>query len=183
MVMIPPDLHELESQEFDRWVIAGERFEWRHRVRGRHESVTFTRIMTMIGDWADTMSEPRDVVLTDVGCWLAHDPLTALNPPISVTAAEVVARTSTNNCWIAGVPKLVVEIVGHGQHPEWGRRIDGYLRAGVSMVWLVDPEPVRRRVDVFRPKSMRLVSCQPGGILTCPDLLPGFAAPVADFFR
>jgi Uma2 family endonuclease len=60
------------------------------------------------------------------------------------------------------------------------QKITDYLRAGVRLVWVVDPET--RKVVVNLPdKSPRTVSSEDE--LTGEGVLPGFRCRVADFFR
>ena len=57
---------------------------------------------------------------------------------------------------------------------------DEWLRAGAKEVWVVSPDA--QAVQVFRaggaPRFLR-----EHDTLTSPELLPGFAVPVADLFR
>ncbi|MFO0851770.1 MAG: Uma2 family endonuclease [Gemmataceae bacterium] len=180
MVVIPPELRALEDSAADRWIIDGQRFDWPHSVRGRREAIAFTRIRLALARWADGDSDPRDVVLTDVGCWLSCDPVTALDPPISVIAAETAARTAPNECWIAGVPRLAVEFAGPHRHPAWGQRTGAYLACGVRVVWVVETD--LRTVAVYKPGVPPVLYDPTQTISGDPDL-PGFSARVADFFR
>jgi Uma2 family endonuclease len=54
-----------------------------------------------------------------------------------------------------------------------------YLRAGVTEVWVIDPE--QKTVAVHRPTGAPL-HFRAGDTLVRSDLLPGFAEPVADLF-
>src|SRR5438045_3511929 len=57
-----------------------------------------------------------------------------------------------------------------------------YARAGVRLVWYVDPE--RKEVDVYprgNPKRKKTVGV--GGTLDGGDVLPGFTLPVAKIFE
>ncbi len=60
------------------------------------------------------------------------------------------------------------------------QKISEYLRTGVNMVWVIDPE--RRTVTVHRP-DRALVELGEGQELFGEDVLPGFRCHVADFFR
>jgi len=58
--------------------------------------------------------------------------------------------------------------------------VEARVDAGVTEVWVVDPED--RSVDLFRGdrKPIRLSNDQ---VLTSPDVLPGFECVVNEFFR
>ena len=53
------------------------------------------------------------------------------------------------------------------------------LRAGVSVVWVVDPR--RRTVEVIRPNAP-VETRREGDVLTCEPLLPSFALPLTTLF-
>lgn len=58
-------------------------------------------------------------------------------------------------------------------------KITDYLRNGVALVWLIDPNA--RTVTVYRPNK-RPVVYRENEELTGEDILPGFRCRVADFF-
>lgn len=59
-------------------------------------------------------------------------------------------------------------------------KADEYLDAGVRVVLIVDPETAN--VGVFRPNDLPQ-RFHAGDILALPDVLPGFAVPVKQFFE
>lgn len=77
-------------------------------------------------------------------------------------------------------PDLAVEVLSQGNTPrEMSRKLREYFRAGVRLVWIVDP--AGQRVTVYtspsRSKVVPLTGTLDGG-----KVLPGFALPVADLF-
>jgi Uma2 family endonuclease len=78
------------------------------------------------------------------------------------------------------IPKLVVEVLSPSdQMAKVNRRISQFLKRGVPLVWLVDPET--RSVTVYRPgKELRVV--QETDELTGEDVLPKLRFQVADLF-
>ena len=77
-------------------------------------------------------------------------------------------------------PDLVDEVVSPDDAYSTVReKVEEWLRAGVSVVWVVDP--LRRAVEVFRldaPVEM----LREGSTLTCESLLQGFALPLTTLF-
>jgi Uma2 family endonuclease len=78
------------------------------------------------------------------------------------------------------VPDLVVEVLSKGNTPrEMARKLDEYFRAGIRLVWYVDPK--RRTVRVYTgPDSstvLREHQTLDGG-----DVLPGFSLSIRDWF-
>lgn len=59
-------------------------------------------------------------------------------------------------------------------------KVDEYLRAGVSLVWVIDP--LTRTVRVHRADG-RLTDLRADDALDGEDVLPGFRCLVRDLFR
>jgi Uma2 family endonuclease len=78
------------------------------------------------------------------------------------------------------VPDLVVEILSANNTPaEMDRKRDEYFRAGVRLVWEIDPEPRAATVYAAGAPSAALDRSQ---TLDGGAALPGFALPLADLF-
>ena len=77
-------------------------------------------------------------------------------------------------------PDLVDEVVSPDDAYSTVReKVEEWLRAGVSVVWVVDP--LRRTVEVFRLDAPVEV-LREGSTLTCESLLSGFALPLTTLF-
>lgn len=79
------------------------------------------------------------------------------------------------------IPKLVVEVLSPSDR--WSRsirRITEFLRRGVALVWLVDPEG--RDITVYRSGRDPVVFSENDEI-TGEDVLPDFRCRVTDFFK
>jgi Uma2 family endonuclease len=79
------------------------------------------------------------------------------------------------------IPKLVVEVLSPSDR--WSRtirRITEFLRRGVALVWLVDPEG--RDITVYRAGRDPIVFAESDEI-TGEDVLPDLRLRVADFFK
>jgi Uma2 family endonuclease len=80
----------------------------------------------------------------------------------------------------AVVPDLIVEVLSKGNTPkEMARKRDEYFRAGVRLVWYVDPKKRTVRVYSASDQSVLLREDQ---TLDGADLLPGFALSIRDWF-
>jgi Uma2 family endonuclease len=106
---------------------------------------------------------PDTVRGPDVACFETSRPYADLNPK-----------------FVEQTPTLVVEVWSPNDRPgKMTRRVAGYLRAGVKVVWVIDPE--ERDVTVYRPgqddKVFDSKQELAGG-----DALPGFRCAVADLF-
>ncbi len=77
-------------------------------------------------------------------------------------------------------PELVVEVRSPSDH--WGQlfgKVGEYLRAGVTVVLVVDPKT--ETVSVYRDEGSQQILTA-ADELTLPDVLPGFRSPVSQFF-
>lgn len=88
-----------------------------------------------------------------------------------------------DGAWLEVPPDLAIEVLSPGNTPrEMAIKLDEYAKAGVKLVWYVDPE--RKEVDVYpkaRAKGKKTVAL--GGVLDGGDVLPGFTLPVAKIFE
>jgi Uma2 family endonuclease len=77
-------------------------------------------------------------------------------------------------------PELVVEVLSDGNTPrEMARKRDDYFKAGVLVVWEVDPRS--RTVTVHRPDAAPR-TLAPGDVLEAGDILPGFQVAIDRLF-
>jgi Uma2 family endonuclease len=78
-------------------------------------------------------------------------------------------------------PDLVVEVLSPNDLArDVSQRIQDYLRAGVRLVWVVDPEG--RTVQVYRQGRQGVILSE-ADELDGDDVLPGFRVAVRDLFR
>jgi Uma2 family endonuclease len=80
-------------------------------------------------------------------------------------------------------PDLAVEVLGPGNtRREMEIKLEEYAKAGVKLVWYIDPE--RKEVDVYpkaNPKRKKTLTA--ADTLDGNAVLPGFAVPVARLFE
>jgi Uma2 family endonuclease len=77
-------------------------------------------------------------------------------------------------------PDLAVEVISKGNtKAEMARKLGEYFRAGVRLVWLVEPKT--RTVRVYTAADQFTV-LKPGQILNGGDVLPGFTVRVDELF-
>ena len=78
------------------------------------------------------------------------------------------------------VPDLVVEVLSKGNTPkEMARKLEEYFRAGVRLVWYVNPK--KRTVRVYTATD-RSVLLHEDDTLDASDVLPGFVLSIRDWF-
>lgn len=135
------------------------------------------QISHLIGSYLDR--DPRGWVSTElpVDCfrWIASH---ARRPDVVYFQHDRLAAPTQEPIRVA--PNWVVEVLSpHDNALEVDEKIEEYLRAGVDLVWIVNPQTRTVRVHHIN-----------GGIslfhesdtITADPVLPGFSSPVSDFF-
>jgi Uma2 family endonuclease len=98
-----------------------------------------------------------------------------------VSFRRMPVETYEDEGFCSAVPDLVVEVISPNDYArEVTEKRDEWLAAGVQTVWIVDPDT--RSVYVHRADGSHTF-LRAADTLTAPDLLPGFAVPVAELFR
>jgi Uma2 family endonuclease len=184
-LMTTEEFLALPDDGVERWLIRGQLREARRgktmTVRNRWHSRIMARVTKFLDNWLDGQPEPRGSVLCgEAGCRLSHDPDTIVGIDVVYVSPEVAVRESEDTTLIDGVPVLAVEILSPNDVLEQiNAKIDGYLQAGVPLVWEIDPH--RRTVEIFRPDAEpELVNVRQE--LSGEPHLPGFRVAVAQLF-
>lgn len=145
---------------------------------GALHGLTVARFGTTLHQWS--ASDDEGAVGLRAGFILARDPDTVRAPDAWFIRAERLPLTVLPEGYLEAAPDLAVEVISPTDMEQDRReKIDDYLAAGTSLVW------------VAYPRSHEIVAHTPDGIaltfrvtdtLTAPDLLPGFACPVTSLF-
>ncbi len=150
--------------------------------RNRFHSRVMIRVGKILDNWLDEQPEPRGQVLGgEAGVIMGHDPDTTVCIDVAYISAEVMVRQTEDSTLIDGVPTLVAEILSPSDTIEdINEKIDAYLAARVSIIWIIDP--YRRTITVHRPDSVpKLFNVRDE--LSAEPHLPGFRVPVARLFE
>jgi len=88
-----------------------------------------------------------------------------------------------NDAFLTTPPDLVVEVLSPGNTAtEMAIKLREYAKAGVQLVWYVDPD--RKEVDVYPKARVKAkVTLGVGDTLDGGTVLPGFTLPVAKLFE
>ena len=188
-LMTTEELLAIPEDGTDRWLIAGELRERpmtvRERpmtVRNRFHSRTMARVTRFLDSWLDDQPEPRGQVLVgEAGVILGHDPDTTVGIDVTYISAEVMVRQTEESTLVDGIPTLVVEILSPRDTIEdINEKINAYLAARVSIIWIIDP--YRRTITVHQPDGEpKLLNIRDE--LSAEPHLPGFRVPVAQLFQ
>jgi len=110
---------------------------------------------------------------------LQRDPDTVLGPDVMLFA-ESRTLDQLSRRFAQGVPRLTVEVLSpHDQAARVNLRVAQYLRRGVPLVWVMEPET--RTVAVYRPGQIHQVLDDTEEV-TGGDVLPEVRLPVAELF-
>jgi Uma2 family endonuclease len=138
------------------------------------------QLVIALGQWAKQQPAPRGrLVCGEAGVRIMDDEVVGID--VAYISPEVMARQSGDTTLIEGVPTLVAEIQSPSDKlSEVEEKIDGYLRAGVPLVWSINP--MRRTATVYRPDTLpRLVTEEDE--LTGKEVMPGLSVPLKALFE
>jgi Uma2 family endonuclease len=176
-------------------VTAQEFFRRPGPIDGQREELVRGEVITMpspglrhgevamrVGFRLMTFLEHKDIgrVVTESGVRTEHDPDTVRGPDVSFWSYEKVPIEVE----IVGYPEVPADLCIEVRSPsntvrELREKTAEYLRAGVRLVWIVDPED--RSVTVYR-RPGRGVTLSDDEVLDGEDVIPGFACPVTKLF-
>ena len=122
------------------------------------------------------------VLVGDAGFGLARDPDTLRGPDVAFVSRDRVPSEDEQVRVFEGPPDLAVEVLSPSNTPESVRaKVADYLAAGTRLVWLVDADPERETVTIYRsllaPRTLSRDDDLDGA-----DVLPGFRVALAKLF-
>ena len=174
---------ELECLEDDGYrydLLAGELI--RVSPGGFDHGRIAARIAARLVTFLDSHPEMGVAVGAETGFRLARDPDTVLGPDAAVVRPERLPPADQRRGYLELAPDLVVEIVSPTDR--WttvSEKVDAYLAAGVTLVWVVEPRA--RAVRVYTPAGTeRRLRAETGDILEAEPVLPGFRLGLLDLF-
>jgi Uma2 family endonuclease len=188
-MLTPVTTKPMTAEEFADWVQRPENAaRWFELERGevielpaptRPHGVVAVRVATILSRYVEDRGEWY-VASNDSGVILERDPDTVRGPDVAVYN-DAASFEELHPKYGEVPPLLAVEIVSPGDRPGKAmRKIKDYLRAGVGLVWQIDPET--RNVTVYQPgREPSLV--EQDQELSGEAILPGFTCLVGDFFR
>jgi len=176
------ELLAMPENGVDRWLIRGKVKEKPMTVRNRFHSRAMVNIAAAIELWRRTQPEPRGSVLCgEAGIILRRSPDTTVGVDVVYISADLAGRMSKGTTLVDGVPTLAVEILSPSDtHEETHEKVQEYLRAGVALVWIVDPDD--RTVRVYGQDSRPQLFNEDQELSGDPHL-PGFRAAVRQLFE
>jgi Uma2 family endonuclease len=179
----------MTAEEFCDWVHQPEQEDkWFELVRGEaielpsptkvHGFICFS-ISRILGNFIYERGQGY-ITCNDSGVILERDPDTVRGPDVAFYE-DANTFEELHPKYGEVPPRLAVEVLSPSDRlGKVMRKIMDYLRNGVELVWLIDPET--RNVTVYRPNKEPFV-VEENQELIGEELLPGFRCLVSDFFR
>jgi Uma2 family endonuclease len=144
-------------------------------VHGAAQSLIAT-YLTMHGEF-----KGYGKVRTEVGIVLWRNPDRVVGADVAFIAKKSLPLKVAREGYLETIPELVVEIRSkHDSLPYMQRKVEHYLKAGVEIIWVVDP--AAKSVTIHRVAA-NPVTLGVADTLQVGDLIPDFSLPVADVFR
>jgi Uma2 family endonuclease len=181
-LMTTEELLALPDDGVERWLINGELREKPLTVRNRFHSEIMANVVYVLKDWSLRQSPPPGTVLCgEAGVRLRRNPDVTVGSDVVYVAADVYAQQTDATTLIEGVPVVAVEVLSPSDNlEEIDEKIDGYLAAGVLVVWVIDPHD--KTVTIYRPGAEpELVNARQE--LSAEPHLPGFRVAAARLFE
>ena len=158
-------------------LVKGELYEM-PPAGGRHGSVAM-RIGVLLG--AHVMgNQLGEVFAAETGYIIRRDPDTVRAPDVSFIARDRLPRGELPAGYLEIIPDLAVEVLSPNDRPNEVRdKVEDWLRAGVSLVWVVDP--TSRSATVYQSMD-DVQELSEDNSLDGNQVVPGFTCRVGDLF-
>lgn len=117
---------------------------------------------------------------TEVGVILWRDPDRVVTPDVLFIANKSLPLKRSREGYLETIPELVVEVRSKNDSiPYVQRKVEHYLKAGVAVIWVVDPSSrtISLHTSLGEPTLCELDT------LELPGVIPGFSMPVVDVFQ
>jgi Uma2 family endonuclease len=117
----------------------------------------------------------------DWGARLFANPDTVRVPDVAFVRKERLRDGKLPRRFQDGAPDLVVEVLSPSdRYRRTARKVAEYLRAGASLVWIIDPD---ERSAVVHRADGSMDEYGADGVLDGGDLLPGFTLNLAEIWK
>jgi Uma2 family endonuclease len=166
-----PNLEDGSQQELLRGVIITM-----PPPKGRH-GICCAKVARLVGNFVDAQHLGH-VTCNDAGFISERNPDSVRGPDVAFWNSQRVSEVPQG--YFEVPPDLAVEVVSPSDsHSRVQEKLRHYLKHGVRLVWVVDPE--LRIATVYRSSDLGR-TFEEADSLAGEDILPGFTCRVADLF-
>lgn len=121
-----------------------------------------------------------EVSCGETGILLWRNPDRVVGADVAFVAAPSLPARHTSEGYLETIPDLVVEVVSKNDTaPYIQRKVDDYLKAGVRVVWVADPD-VRTLTEHRRDAKPRLFTA--AETVGLPEMIPGLKLSLQEVF-
>jgi Uma2 family endonuclease len=146
---------------------------------GRRHGEVHSAIAAALHVQGQQRGHGKAYVETGVILWRSPDRM--VGPDASFVCKRSLPERESPEGFLETIPELVVEIRSKNDSiPDLEAKVADYLRAGVQLVWVVDPDAqtVAEHRHGASPKTLGATD-----FLRCDDLIPGFCLSLDELFR
>jgi Uma2 family endonuclease len=141
------------------------------------------KLTIRIGALLDAYVRPRRLGVVcgaETGFILERDPDTVRGPDASFVSQDRIPPEGEPEGYWPFAPDLAVEVISPNDlYREVEQKVEEYLKAGVRLVWIVNPGT--RTITIHRPPSIvHILHIEER--LIGEDVVPGFEVPVSEVF-
>ena len=130
---------------------------------------------------AHLKNRPAGIAVVETGFTLASNPDTVRGPDVAFLRQEGAPAPGTRG-FPRIAPDALFEVLSPDDRPaEVRAKIDEYMRRGVHLVVVVDPDD--KTVVAYRPGTQPLTLREDSGVLDMADVIAGFTCRVSDIFE
>jgi len=146
---------------------------------GRRHGLVECRISVALSDAVDE-SNLGEVYTGETGIVLWRNPDRVVGADVAFISQASLPAKESREGYLETIPDLVVEVVSKNDTgPYVQRKVDDYLRAGVRMVWVADPD-ARTLTEHRRDAKPRLFAQDE--IVELPDMIPSLKLSLKEVF-
>lgn len=179
----------MTAEEFYDWANRPENADRNYELdRGEVVEVPSPQRPHGVYCWLAAMALGNYLLRRGTGYMCTNDTgIIVARKPDTVRGADVILFLDANPGdpvkpgYVDDVPTLVVEVLSPTDRPgKTSRRVEQYIRRGIPLVWLIDPDD--RLVTVYRPDELSRTLDETDE-LTGNGVLPGFSCRVRDLYE
>ncbi len=161
-------------------VVYDEADEGEEMTKRNHlHSFSEANLAYLLNVWRRSGNGTYRVYSGEVGCELTGQTL-SVDIDVAVFDESVVQKLNGESPYIVGIPLLAIEILSPSDKTsEIQRKVDLYLAAGVTMVWVVD---THFKTVIVQQNSHVPEMFANGSSLSGGAALPGLSISIADIF-
>jgi Uma2 family endonuclease len=150
----------------------------KRRLPGLRHAFVTSVFCQILARWA--MENNAGKVGVGGGFTLAREPDIVRSPDLFFVRRDRLQPVSTTEEYGIFAPDLAIEVVSPSESAQEVReKVRDFLAAGTPLVWVAYP---RTREVIAHTPDGHAHTYAADDTLTAPDLLPGFACPIADLF-